>query len=349
MLNVDADIIFQFEKFYLDLNQQNSSPQNIMLNISKNYNIPINELSDQIDILNGSYEKEKSIFLSYYNTPEFSADFNQLFYTESPTDFSPAIYLYLFIYIGNSFKDDEIAQKEEFTNRKNIISQILADDFENLKDLDNVHTLTEYLWHYPSTNNKKWISILILYHAEQLTDALFSLLNKIKKEYSKLKDPISDLADIDLYSENSDKLLAKLLGDTSGKEIIRVPSVTGFNALKFIEEKDDRIYVFIGVLYNSIGDLISKYSNSDKVIVSRLKTIGESSRLEILKQLRKGPMCGKDIAELLNLTPATVSHHMSSLVNEGLVYMYKTGTRIDYKINSDEAKKLIDSLKHIFF
>lgn len=350
MLGIDIDIIFQMEKFYLDLNQHNNSPENIMHEISTKYNIPINEVSNQIDVINTVYEKAKKDFLNYYNIPEFESDFKQFFYVESPTDFSLAYHLYLFAQNENPLRSDEIVEGEELDKRKYIIAQILSDDFTNFENIKEIHALTEYLWHYPSSNYKKWISILVLYHARQLTDKLFDLLGMIRKDYSKFKDFYDGLTNIDLYSESNNILLSKLLGDTSNTEVIRVPTVACFNAIKFLEEDySNRIYVFIGVLYNDIGNLINKHSNNDKVIVSRLKAIGESNRLEILKELKKGPMCGKDIAELLELTPATVSHHMTSLVNEGLVCMYKVGTRVDYKINNEEAQKLINSLQHVFF
>ncbi|MNM99351.1 HTH-type transcriptional regulator NmtR [compost metagenome] len=348
ILGIDIDIIFHLEKFYLDLNQSNNSPESIMQGIYTNYNIPIHEFSDQIKVLNTIYEETKDKFQNYYETPQFVSDFNQLFYVELPTDFSPAFYLYLSVQMENPFISDEIFDEQGLDKRKYIISQIISDDFDNFKNLKDVYAIVDYLRYYPTSNSKKWISIVVLYHAKKLTDQLFYMLDMIKEDYLKFKDIYDDYAKIDLYSESNNTLLSKVLGDTSNKEVIRVSTVACFNGIKFFEHSN-RIFVFIGVLYNDIGDLIKQYRNNDKAIVSRLKAIGENKRLGILKELKKGPMCGKDIAELLNLTPATVSHHMNSLVNEGLVSMYKEGTRIDYKINNEEAQKLIDSLKHVFF
>lgn len=344
------DIIFLMEKFYLDLNNGDNSPEKVLTEISTNYNIPVNEIWEQVDIINSAYEGMKQIFLKKCNISEPYSDFSQLFYVESPMDVSPAMYLYLYARSGGTFNDDNDIEGEDFIKRKYIISQIISDDFNNLKDMDNACAITEYLWNYPATHYKKWVGMLTLYHAKRMTDILFDLLKTMQKEFIQFSSIYDSLKNIDLNSEKNDILLSKILGDTKDKEIIRIPSVACFNAVKYFEDEfSNRIYVFIGVLYNKIGDIISKYNDNDKIIVNRLKTIGESSRLEILKQLRKGPMCGKDIAEHLGLTQATVSHHMNSLLNEGLVFMYRTGTRIDYKVNKNEAKKLIGSLQHILF
>ncbi|QGG55532.1 ArsR/SmtB family transcription factor [Paenibacillus sp. B01] len=349
-LGLHVDTIFMLEKFYLDLNLSSNSPSILMQEISTKYNIPIDSFEDETTSLTSAYEKAKKGFLNDYEAPSFVSDFNQFFYVESPADFSPAFYLYLFAQAGNPFSDGEQFDQVELEKRKFVISQVISDDFDNFKPLNSVHDIVEYLRRFPTSNHKRWISILLLHYAKQITDQLLELIARVEGEYMNHEELYRRYSGIDIHSDSCNQLVSSILGDTKDKEVIRIPSVTCFNAVKlFDDEYSNRIYVFIGVLYDRIGDLIKMFGNNDKLIVSQLKAIGENNRIGILRELKKGPMCGKDIASLLNLTPATVSHHMNNLVNEGLVNVYKDGTRIDYKVNHEVVQNLLESLRRVFF
>ncbi|GAB6108109.1 ArsR/SmtB family transcription factor [Fusibacter bizertensis] len=53
----------------------------------------------------------------------------------------------------------------------------------------------------------------------------------------------------------------------------------------------------------------------------RFKIIGDATRLKILQMLYMKPMYGKEIADVLGLTTATVSHHLDALRQQGLINM----------------------------
>lgn len=52
-----------------------------------------------------------------------------------------------------------------------------------------------------------------------------------------------------------------------------------------------------------------------------------------------------DRAELLHVTPGTVSHHMSSLVGAGFVSVSKSGSRINYTLQRKKLADFIDLLR----
>jgi DNA-binding transcriptional ArsR family regulator len=73
------------------------------------------------------------------------------------------------------------------------------------------------------------------------------------------------------------------------------------------------------VVYN-----IHQKGNSQKEVGDRLqqglKLLADPKRLEIMRMIFSQPMCGKDIAEAMNLTTATVSHHMDLMRKAGLLH-----------------------------
>ncbi len=66
-----------------------------------------------------------------------------------------------------------------------------------------------------------------------------------------------------------------------------------------------------------------------------LKVIADETRLRILGLLAEGPLVGKEIADALDLSPPTVTHHMRKLVNAGIVAASRDAQMQRYSLNTD--------------
>ena len=66
-----------------------------------------------------------------------------------------------------------------------------------------------------------------------------------------------------------------------------------------------------------------------------LKVIADETRLRILGALAGKPHTGTDLAEHLNLSAPTISHHMRKLVDAGIVTSVQDAQRHWYHLNSD--------------
>lgn len=66
-----------------------------------------------------------------------------------------------------------------------------------------------------------------------------------------------------------------------------------------------------------------------------LKVIADETRLKILGALADKPLTGKDLAEQLQLTAPTISHHMRKLTEAGIVLSQSDAQRQWYRLNSD--------------
>lgn len=69
--------------------------------------------------------------------------------------------------------------------------------------------------------------------------------------------------------------------------------------------------------------------------VSLLKVIADETRLRILGLLAERDHTGKQIADRLELTPATISHHMRKLTDAGIVSATADAQRMIYALNTD--------------
>lgn len=66
-----------------------------------------------------------------------------------------------------------------------------------------------------------------------------------------------------------------------------------------------------------------------------LKALGDPWRLQIVRALQSGPMSVSDLALLLELEAANVSHHLRVLFHADLVKTEREGRFIYYSLNDD--------------
>lgn len=64
-----------------------------------------------------------------------------------------------------------------------------------------------------------------------------------------------------------------------------------------------------------------------------MKLLADPKRLEIMRLIYHSPMCGKDIANTMNLTTATVSHHMDLLRKAGFLHVERDQNTKYFSIN----------------
>ncbi|HWK79310.1 MAG TPA: metalloregulator ArsR/SmtB family transcription factor, partial [Thermomicrobiales bacterium] len=64
-----------------------------------------------------------------------------------------------------------------------------------------------------------------------------------------------------------------------------------------------------------------------------LKVIADETRLRILGALAARSMTGKELAEHLDLSAPTISHHMKKLTEAGVVVMETEAQRHWYRLN----------------
>ena len=75
-------------------------------------------------------------------------------------------------------------------------------------------------------------------------------------------------------------------------------------------------------------------TDSDEKVLVLFQTLGDASRLEILRLLREnGEMCGTDLLEKVSVVQSTLSHHMKTLTEAGIVTERKNGRKTIYQIN----------------
>jgi DNA-binding transcriptional ArsR family regulator len=82
-------------------------------------------------------------------------------------------------------------------------------------------------------------------------------------------------------------------------------------------------------------------------VCNGLKLLADPSKFEILCFINDKKAYGQEIAIELNLTTATISHHMSVLLIQGLINIEKVDNRVYYQMNKDAIYNLLEEAKDV--
>ncbi len=85
---------------------------------------------------------------------------------------------------------------------------------------------------------------------------------------------------------------------------------------------------------------IRNYNVCDAEIANQLKALSDITRLQIYNQAKTAEICACDLIKQFKLTQPTLSFHMKTLVNCGLLLPRKDGKWVKYRLNYFAQLKL---------
>lgn len=227
------------------------------------------------------------------------------------------------------------------------IQEVMADKRElnrlmlEKPGLTNCHIKDFELLFYNTRSFKADIVNLI---NEMNNNVVLSKYDSLKEDYckhiEKTKDRLRDKKPIDVAQEIMDRQFKRVY---DFKEFYFIPSyfISPHKIRVFCT--DAQMVVFALELkenpINEVGDRISLV----------FKIISDRTRLEILRAIIAEPTYGKLLAEDLNLTTATISHHVEVLKSIKLITEKRNKNIKYFEANEDEIKKLFDEgLEYLF-
>ncbi|MBO4997819.1 MAG: winged helix-turn-helix transcriptional regulator [Lachnospira sp.] len=85
--------------------------------------------------------------------------------------------------------------------------------------------------------------------------------------------------------------------------------------------------------------------NQSRIMCQFLKAISDENRLTILKQLSIHPSYGQELSKKMNLTPATIKHHLNLLEDMKLIVATKSEHKVYYSINRQAIHQGFEDIK----
>lgn len=218
-----------------------------------------------------------------------------------------------------------------------------VNSLEDLIDLLNKSSLDE---------TDKWRCVDLYSHFDLYKDKLFILIDPVLKKLQKNQSLIDSIEydwkkrfKLDEDPNHVIYYLAQSAIVLDSKAFYVTMSIFNFNSISISQGNVDGNY---RVVYGSaIYELqsLAKRSVSSDILIGQLKGISDANRLQILFTLKDRSLCGQEIAEMLSLTAATVSHHMNALINLHLINIEKKGNRLYYSTKQDDIQNFINQLQ----
>lgn len=115
-----------------------------------------------------------------------------------------------------------------------------------------------------------------------------------------------------------------------------------YNGISLTASTNDEIPIlgFEGILFYDLYNLKEDEKFKFQNIKEQLKALGDSTRFNIINFLNDKPYYLKELADALELTSPTVSHHMEELLKAELIKITTQGRRIYYSLNFDSIKDI---------
>lgn len=201
-------------------------------------------------------------------------------------------------------------------------------------------------------NDKDKLRLITFYNNKTLFDEIHKLIDDISKVLEKYYYIIEE--DINKFKE---KIKDKDYLVTNLNEILRSQHfknnkfninilIFPYNRLSIVDEN-----IYIGYLVFELAILKKRYILDDQKLINALKAISDQTRFKVLKLLKERTWYAQELAEELNLSSATLNHHLSLLLNDNLISIELQESdkkKIYYSLNQKAFQEIITILKKTF-
>lgn len=142
----------------------------------------------------------------------------------------------------------------------------------------------------------------------------------------------------------ADQLLGELEGQRQGDPILLWISVIGHRVLeiRLPRDRDLHLRIISGILLQELDEFKDRQRSREARLQLQLKAMADPTRFKVIQQLALRPQFVLELANTLELTSATLSHHLSVLQMAFLVRTSIEGRRAYFSLNGEELKDLSD-------
>lgn len=341
-LNPEMECIYLLERRYQAGEDAPHSIPALRDYLSGKYNIPMFELEAMLQPL---------IDLENYVVSNLQVSEERLrFFFSSRGGNASALARPLYAVLHSRPHYSSLPEAEKLDALKGVLARVLGLDTDDLAGVDSFDALIRFLLESPASEDVKWICTALFYSIDDYMEELDIILRKATALFLEhvpdmaarlCRSAVKDAKG--MIGDDPVALFVNLNLPQRPERLTVVPSMMAFHGVQWDFAAETLYY---GVYYAQLGDLIVKYSDQSASLVRRLKSIGDKSRLEILRAVKDGPCNGQDIAEKLSLAPATISHHMNLLCNEGLLTATRRGTSLYYEPDGENLTRFLRELEH---
>lgn len=256
---------------------------------------------------------------------------------------------------GKSF-DEIIEHLSNYSDKKikvNIIESILYLCKDKIYKAEEVIEDEDKLFEVLSISNindqYKWRIFQVLKEPKECMLVFIRKLTEIDSALNKSLSILSGVREKWLLQlrEYPDEFSLNIIKTLKGEEYMKYNRINIFPTLipytATISKSDSEVYLGLGYKVDSLFNVIKGQDDLDS-ITNLLKSLSDKSKFKILKLLNGKKLYANEIAEILQLTNATISHHMRLMTIQELIKSTRIQNRTYYYSNHEVIEKLINKL-----
>lgn len=237
---------------------------------------------------------------------------------------------------------DQLTQPHIFSVMNSFLKQKNSEKASNSSDMENWFLLLQSSEYSEDT---KWRLLELIHNPVRKFQELFHIYENNRTAF-------------DVTFQKNKKQLEKLVSQAPSE-----PSDVICSLMSEFHPESKRFYltavlplmewitptiIFQGVLTNKLDLYQKNLENAKEMLPPILKLLGDKSKFEILCLLKSHGRYNLEIAEELQLTPATASHHMSLLLSNHMVTVEKKDGRVYYQLNQETLREIMKCFGEIF-
>lgn len=237
---------------------------------------------------------------------------------------------------------DQLTQSHIFSVMNSFLKQKNSEKASNSSDMENWFLLLQSSEYSEDT---KWRLLELIHNPVRKFQELFHIYENNRTAF-------------DVTFQKNKKQLEKLVSQAPSE-----PSDVICSLMSEFHPESKRFYltavlplmewitptiIFQGVLTNKLDLYQKNLENAKEMLPPILKLLGDKSKFEILCLLKSHGRYNLEIAEELQLTPATASHHMSLLLSNHMVTVEKKDGRVHYQLNQETLREIMKCFREIF-
>lgn len=310
-----------------------------MVNFFQSYINYKNKLIDEVMPIYGKYQKMKMIFQM-----EEKLEKDDLY-----------LGITLIQYMEQKYKGPLSKEKIDELVGEYILNEYILEGKGSLdEDLDtkpkiiSLSGLVELLENVDLSNGEKMLLISLYQNRYEIIEEMQGFTEEvapifqgnfhiIEDEYRKTLEDLKKVG-------NFENLVEKIIPMKLVKTIVGSINLTTFpcNGL-YMRYYGEDLWVNVGIYVFLLGNWKRERGFQGAELVASLKALGDETRLKIIGKVTQRPMYIQEIAEELDLTPATISHHINLLLRSQLINLIveaDKAKKIYYEVNKDKLKEL---------
>ena len=266
-------------------------------------------------------------------------------------------------------KNFENATEEEYVKQFGNYLQCYGDsicDESTLEKFSEPIQVITYLMNMEISQEEKWKLQTVFLNRREHYSKVFGMIGQTMELLKQFEDELNGLVQ-EFYDYWNEELAESSLIEYMQKRMelnvpvnpygfrlrpsIMIPNVAGIH----IDPEEDGTYKkqdegWIGIVFGPECDILVTKKEEEleaAQVLRALKLLSDKSKFDILCRISKESAYGNQLAKEMNLTAATISHHVNTLMTEGLVTIRLEDKKVYYEPDKENLRKILERSKEL--